>query len=90
MHGLLRVARAGGVREERDALGDVVEDVLLLLRVGAAHGERDDLRARVFDRRADEVERVLARAEDKAGGEGLSAECECVSFVCHFCFLEFP
>ena len=65
-HGFFRGARAGGVRQEGGAPGDVVEDVGDVTCDGAAQREGDDLRACVFDGGLDEVERVFARAEDEA------------------------
>ena len=72
-HGLLRVTRAGRVRQHRDALGDVVEQVVLG-RAAATQRHRHDLCAGVLYGRLDEVQVVAPRAEDEAAGELVPAE----------------
>ena len=74
---LSRVARARGVRQQGHAHRDVVQNAVGL-GIRAAQRERDHLRARVLHGRVDQVKRILARAEDKAGGKFMPAEDECI------------
>ena len=83
-HGFLCRAGAGGIGQQGDILRHVVEDVLLLLRVCAAHGHRDELCLGIAHGRIDEIERVLARAQDEARVERVTAEREAV--CCHSLF----
>ncbi len=72
-HRLFGIARAGRVRQHRDALRNVVEQVVL---GGAAAAQRhgDDLRARVLDGGLDEVQVVAAGSQNEPAGELVTAE----------------
>src|SRR5205085_5031987 len=75
--GLISGVTAGGVRQQREALGvDEVEDGITLARQAhAPHGNGDDLRAGFLVRLAhDVVARVLAGADDQPRGEVLAAQ----------------
>ena len=76
-HRLVRRARARGVRQQRHALRDMLENAVGL-GVCAAQRYRDNLRARLRDGGLDELRRIFARAENKARREFVSSDDEFV------------
>ena len=84
-HRLVGVPGPGGVGQQGDALGDVVQDVLVVLGVGPADRQGDDLRPRVPDGGLDELQGVFPGAQDKAGRKGVPADDQLV--VCLLCCL---
>src|SRR5699024_4492403 len=69
------------IGEKRHSLRNEIEDVLLFLGVGAADGERDDLRTRILDRRFDKAKGIFARAQNKARTEFPSADHKCIFHI---------
>ena len=80
-HCLVCVARARGVGQQGHALGDVIQNVGRATLVRAAQRKRDDLRARVVHSGVDQIERILARTQNKAGGEFMPAQNQLVFHV---------
>ena len=78
-HGFLGVARTGGVGQQRNAFGNVVEHAVLGgLRAAQCHG--DDLRACMFDRSLDEVQVVAAGAQNESRLELVTAQVQRLVF----------
>ena len=84
-NGFLCVSRPRGVGKKRDSFGYVVENVFVLLGIGAADCQGDDLSSSILNCRLDELHRIFARTENETGVKFVTADDKFV--VIHFFFL---
>ena len=77
------IARAGGVGEQGDGFGDIVEDVGQAALVCAAKRQCDNLRARLFNGSLDELQRIFAGTKDESGGKGMPSDGQKILLCIH-------
>ena len=61
-------------------LRNIVQNVLLFLRVRPAHGERDDLGACMFHCRPDQFHGIFSGTQNKTGSKFLSSQYKGIVF----------
>ena len=74
-----RIACTGGIGQQGNTLRNVVQNVVNAAKGSTAQGKGNNLCACMLYRCLDEVKRILAGAQDKAGSKFMSAEFKCIS-----------
>ena len=59
-HRFLRVPGPRRIRQQRDLLRDIVEDILMLLRIRPTNGQCNDFGAGILDGRLDQLQRIFS------------------------------
>ncbi len=68
-NGFLCFSGPGGVGQQGDSRRDIVQNILGAGGVGPPDRQGDDLRLRILDCRADEVQVIFTGSQNKAGGK---------------------